>query len=358
MGKTSQLNNMLANLPDFVFDFVKKYYDGESINTQIAYCIDIRVFLRYLLTLPPFKHIKNIEDFTVEDLKKVDLDILLNYKSYLERYETTYITATGQKKTVVLTNSKKGILRKMATLRSLFSYLFKADKLDKNITEKLDLPRIHHRVKKRLTVQETLRIIDVLFNGEKYFQGKELALYLKKRQRDISIFTMLLGTGIRVSELVGLNVDDIDFENSSFVVLRKGGEYQEIYMPVQVENELYLYLKEREKQKNIIDKKALYLSNRGTRLSVSSVEKMIKKYCNTAGIFDSEKTTVHALRRTFACNLLEEGVDLKLVSELLGHRDISVTAKYYAYHNKETHRRVMREVKIPAPLVKSNAGES
>lgn len=347
MSKTMQLNNMLANLPDFVFDFVKKYYDGESINTQLAYCIDIRVFLRYLLTLPEFKHVEKIEDFTVEDMKKVDLNMLLNFKAYLERYETTYTTATGIEKTVVLTNSKKGILRKMSTLRSLFSYLFKADKIDKNITEKLDLPRIHHKIKKPLTVQETLKVIDVIYNGEKYFKGKELANYLKKRQRDISIFTMLLGTGIRVSELVSLNVDDINFDNSSFVVQRKGGEYQEIYMPVQVENELYLYMKEREKMKNIVDKKALYLSNRGTRLTVSSVEKMIKKYCHTAGIFHKEKTTVHALRRTFACNLLEDGVDLKLVSELLGHRDISVTAKFYAQHSKETHKKVMNSLVLP-----------
>jgi len=289
MSKTMQLNNMLANLPDFVFDFVKKYYDGESINTQLAYCIDIRIFLKYLMTLPEFKHIENIEDFTAEDLNKVDLNILLNFRAYLEQYENTYVTATGAKKTVILTNSKKGILRKMSTLRSLFSYLFKADKLDKNITEKLDLPRIHHKIKKPLTVQETLRVIDVIFNGEKYFQGKELANYYKKKQRDISIFTMLLGTGIRVSELVGLNIEDINFENSSFVVLRKGGEYQEIYMPVQVENELYLYMQEREKMKNIVDKKALFLSNRGTRLTVSSIEKMIKKYCHVAGIFNREK---------------------------------------------------------------------
>lgn len=352
VAKTILLNNTLSELPDFVFDFVKKYYDGESVNTQIAYAIDIRTYLKYLMRLSPFKNEVNvIEDFTPAHLEKVDLNTLLDYKVYLERYENTYTTNDGIEKTVILTNSKKGILRKLSTLRTLYSYLFKADLIDRNITEKLDLPKIHHKMKKPLTFQETLKIIDVIYNGEKYFKGRELALYKKKKQRDITIFSTLLGTGIRVSEMIGLNIEDIDFENSSFVVLRKGGDNQEIYMPVQVENELHLYIQERMEFPNAKDKKALFLSNRGTRITVSSIEKMVKKYCNIAGVYNPDKTTVHALRRTFACNLLEEGIDLKMVAELLGHRDISVTAKFYAQHNKASHRKVMQSVKLPTDTI-------
>lgn len=347
--KNMQLNNILSELPDFVFDFVRKYYDGDSINTQIAYATDIRTYLRFLQKQPQFSKIEKIEDFTPEHLESVDLNMMLDYKVYLERYETTYRTSTGKIRTVVLTNSRKGIVRKLCTLRSLYSYLFKSDSIEKDITQKLDLPRVSHRIKKPLTVRETMDVIDVIYEGEKYFEGRELALYKSRKQRDIAIFVTVLGTGIRISELVGLNIEDIDFDNSSFIVQRKGGDHQEIPMPLQVENEIYLYLQERLKIKDAKDKNALFLSNRKSRIHVSTVEKMIKKYCNIAGVYNPDKTTVHALRRTFACRLLEEGYDIKLISELLGHKDVSVTSRFYAQHNKETHRRVMQNIELPIP---------
>lgn len=347
--KSVQLSNILSELPDFVFDFIRKYYDGDSINTQVAYATDIRTYLRFLLKQPQFSHIKKLEDFTPEHLEKVDLNLMLDYKVYLERYENTYTTSTGKKKTVVLTNSKKGIVRKLCTLRSLYSYLFKSDSIEKDITQKLDLPKVHHRIKKPLTVMETMNIIDVIYEGEKYLEGRELALYKKRKQRDIAIFVTLLGTGIRVSELVGLDIEDIDFDNSSLMILRKGGDNQEIPMPLQVENEIYLYLQERLEIEDAKDKNALFLSNRKRRISVSAVEKMIKKYCSLAGVFNNDKTTVHALRRTFACRLLEEGYDIKLISELLGHKDVVVTSRFYAQHNITTHRRVMQNINLPIP---------
>lgn len=342
-NKGVQLADLLSDLPDFVFDFIKKHYDGESINTQIAYCIDIRTFLRYLKSLPEFQDIA-LDQFTPGDMQRVTYNMLLNYKAYLEHYILP--PSEHRQKAVVVTNTAKGIVRKLSSLRSLYSYLFKADLIDKNVTEKLDLPKVHHRIKKPLTAQETLKLIDVVFRGEKYLSGKAKDAYLQRKQRDIAIFMTLLGTGIRVSELVGLNLSDLDFENRSFMVKRKGGEFQEIYMPLQVEEELRAYLEARAAVR-AVEKEAVFLSNRGTRLTVSSIEKMIKRYCTLAGITSREKTTVHALRRTFACSLLEDGVDLKLVSELLGHRDISVTARFYAQHNKATHKRIMEERTIP-----------
>lgn len=346
-NRLGQLNDILSDLPDFVFDFIKKYYDGESVNTQHGYAIDIRTFLRFLMAHPAFGKITSIEEFTASDLEVVGLDVLLDYKVYLERYESCYTTPTGRTKTVVLTNGKKGTLRKLCTLRSLYGYMFKADLIEKDITQKLSLPRISHHPKKPLSFQDTLAVIDVFFRGEQYFASRELSNYHKTRQRNVTIFTTLLGTGLRVSELLGLNLEDIDFENSSLVVLRKGGDSQEIPMPVQVENEIFRLVQERKAQN--IPEQALFVSNRSSRLTVSSVEKMIRKYCAAAGIYNADKTTVHALRRTFACRLLEDGIDLKLVSELLGHADISVTARFYAQHNKATHRRVMNALILPLP---------
>lgn len=347
MSKNSQLTALLTNLPDYIFDFIMKYYQGESINTQHAYALDIKVFLTYLLKKNKIPHVSAIKDIKTSDLEKITLNDLINYNTYLEHYESEYITPTGTLKKVTITNSRKGILRKLSSARSFYTFLFKNDLIEKDITQKMLLPKISHKIKKPLSFKDTIALLNVIFEGEKYFNGKRLAGYLKRKQRDIAIFTTFLGTGIRISELVNLNVEDIDFENESFIVTRKGGNSQEIPMPPQVKNEIYSYLDERLKLP--LTDKALFLSNRNSRITVSNIEKMFKIYCLKANVTHSEKTTIHALRRTFACRLLEEGVDLKLVSELMGHKDISVTSKYYAQHNKETHRKVMHNFSIPSP---------
>lgn len=346
-SKNVQLQNRLADLPDFVFDFTRKYYDGESINTQIAYAIDIKTYLTFLMTREEFKDKKQMDQFTPKDLEGVSLNTLLDYKIYLESYPITYQVRGGDTRTVWVSNGQKGMVRKLSTLRTLYSFLFTSDLISKNITEKLQLPRISFRMKKPLSAQDTLRMIDVIYFGERHFENRHLSGYIKRKKRDIAIFTTILGTGIRVSELAGLDIDHLDFENNSFIVTRKGGDHQEIYMPIQVRDSILEYLEERSHYENVVDKNALFLSNRGTRMTISAIEKMIKKYGQTAGITSKDKLTVHALRRTFACDLLADGVDLKMVAELMGHADISVTDKYYAQHNKAAHRAVMSKRKIP-----------
>jgi site-specific recombinase XerD len=201
-------------------------------------------------------------------------------------------------------------------------------------------------MKRPLTSQETVRLLDCLYHGEKYMEGRDLVEYEKHKQRDIALFTAYLGTGCRVSELVNIDLHDIDFETSSFVVTRKGGEEQEIFMPVQVENELCLYMEERLEMENVKDTQALFISRVGTRMSAQSVEKALKKYCKIVGITDPDKTRPHALRRTFACNMIADGVDIKMVAELMGHKNIEVTHKYYTQYAIAERKRVMRKFDI------------
>ncbi|MFC4766623.1 hypothetical protein [Effusibacillus consociatus] len=123
------------------------------------------------------------------------MNSLLDYKVFLEAYPLSYETPKGKTKTLTITNGPKGILRKLSSLRTLYGYLFKADLISKNITEKLGLPKIHHRIKKPLSIHDTCKVIDVIYNGEKYFTDKHLSGYTRKKLRDIAIFTTLLGTG-------------------------------------------------------------------------------------------------------------------------------------------------------------------
>ena len=344
VDKQTKLRNHLTELPDFVFRFIDYYYDGESINTQLAFALDIRIFLNFLIESGKFKY-ASYESFTESDMDKISVDDLLEYKSYLKQYTLTYTNADGESYSRTHRNSSFGINRKMSSLRSLFSYLYKTDKISQNVTLKIDMNKLVQKIKKPLTIQETMRLMDVILNGENYFTGRLLTEYLNRKKRDIALYLTYLGTGVRVSELVNLDISDIDFETSSFTVTRKGGNEDEIFMPIQVENELLSYLEWRKEQKYKTD--ALFVSRNGERLTISSVEHNLKTYCLMAGITNKDKTRPHALRRTFACTLLEEGVDIKMVAELMGHKNIEVTHKFYAQYSAKAKKEIMRNREIP-----------
>lgn len=339
MNKHNYLRNYLAELPDFVFSYIQNYYDGESVNTQIGYCIDIRVFLKFL-RLYKYPEKQKLEEFTEKELEKVSVEDLINFKAYLREYEIETQDGAGKVRKRLVHNSEYGINRKLSAVRGLYGYLYKTDKISHNVTDKITFANISQKIKKPLTVQEMIRVIDVIYNGENYFQGRELTEYKRRRCRDIALFITYLGTGARVSELINLDIGDICFETSSFIVTRKGGDEQEIFMPVQVQDEMAEYMKEREKAP-AKDKQALFIGRGGKRISVSGVEKLFKKYCYTVGITNPDKTRPHALRRTFACNLLEDGVDIKMVAELMGHKNIEVTHKFYAQYSSKARREIM-----------------
>ena len=189
-----------------------------------------------------------------------------------------------------------------------------------------------------------MQLIDIIYNGEKYYTGRSLTEYKNKKERDIAIFTTYLGTGIRVSELVNLQITDIDFETQSFIVTRKGGDQQEIFMPVQVRDVIYDYIYK--DPDNVRDSGPLFLGRGGKALTTAAVEKMLKNYCHAVGITHPDKTRPHALRRTFACRLLEDGVDIKMVAELMGHKNIEVTHKYYAQYSSQKRREVMENLDV------------
>lgn len=344
MSKHARLMNFLSNLPDFVFDYIEISYNGESINTQIGYSIDIKTFLEYLRRFK-FKDIERLEDFTLAHMEQVTLRDLNAFTAYLKEYETDTVTLDGRHIKRVWKNSAYGINRKLSGIRGLFAYLYKNDLISQNVTDKLDFKKIHQKMKRPLTTQETVNLLDVIYNGEKYYEGRDLTEYNNRKLRDIALFTAYLGTGCRVSELINLDIKDVSFDTSSFVVTRKGGDEQEIFMPVQVENELFDYMQERMENENAKDD-ALFLSRLGKRMTAQGVEKLLKKYCATVGIHDSDKARPHALRRTFACNLIADGVDIKMVAELMGHKNIEVTHRYYTQYAIEKRKEVMRNFNI------------
>lgn len=338
--KFSYLNEYTGALPGFAAEYIIEYYTGESINTQIGYAIDIRIFFGYLKS-EVLKGISDIRDISVSDINSLRVTDLIGFKAYLREYEQETHTATGKTIKRVYKNSAYGINRKLSAVRGMFIYLYKTEQIKENITDKLDFAKLHQKIKKRLTSQETCDLLDVIYNGEKYYDGRLLTEYKKRKSRDAAIFTTYLGTGIRVSELINLNIEDLDFDTNSFIVTRKGGDQQEIFMPVQVKETILEYLECEKNHRTTIEKGALFLSRNGTRFTTAGIEKLLKNYCKTVSITNPDKARPHALRRTFACQLLEDGVDIKMVAELLGHKNIEVTHKYYAQYNSGARKEVM-----------------
>ena len=345
MNKHSRLAQFLSQLPDFVFDYIEVAYRGESVNTQLGYSIDIKVFFNFLRETK-FTELESNADITIDHIESLTIRDLNAFILYLKEYETECISPSGTVYTRVHHNDASGINRKLSGIRGLFSYLYKNDYISQNVTDKLDFKKLHQKMKRPLSTSDTVRLLNAIYDGEKFFTGRDLAEYENKKQRDIALFTAYLGTGCRVSELINLDIHDVDFETSSFIVTRKGGDEQEIFMPVQVENELFKYIREREKLENVKDTKALFLNRLGTRLSAQGVEKTLKKYCAVVGITDPDKCKPHALRRTFACNMIADGVDIKMVAELMGHKNIEVTHKYYTQYAVQKRREVMRGYNI------------
>lgn len=345
--KFSYLREYTDQLPDFVTEYLIEYYTGESVNTQIGYAIDIRVFFNYL-KLEVLKNVKDIKDITVKDINNLKVTDLIRFKSYLREYEQETHTVTGKIIKRTYRNSAYGINRKMSAVRGMFIYLYKTEQIKENITDKVDFAKLHQKIKKRLTSQETCDLLDVIYNGEKYYEGRLLTEYKKRKARDTAIFTTYLGTGIRVSELINLNIEDLDLDTNSFIVTRKGGDQQEIFMPQQVKETISEYLEQEKKLRETIEKGPLFLSRNGKRFTTAGIEKLLKNYCRTVSITNPDKTRPHALRRTFACQLLEDGVDIKMVAELLGHKNIEVTHKYYAQYNAKARKEIMLE-QVPVP---------
>ncbi len=346
MSKYVDLTKILTKLPDYVFDYIEVAYDGESVNTQIGYSIDIKTFFEYLIKFK-FRDVST-EDITPDMLNEVTLRDLNGFKAYLKEYESEYISALGRVVKRTRTNNEYGINRKLSGVRGLFLYLYKNDYIDHNITDKLDFKKLHQKMKRPLATKDVMNLIDVIYNGENYFEGRQKASYLNRKQRDIALFTAYLGTGCRVSEIVNLNITDIDFESSSFIITRKGGDRQEIFMPIQVENEMLKYVEERLADDDTKDTDPLFISRNRKRILPQTVEKNLKNYCRAAGITDPDKMHPHALRRTFACNLIADGIDIKMVAELMGHKNIEVTHRYYTQYASERRKQVMRSLQIGA----------
>lgn len=215
----------------------------------------------------------------------------------------------------------------------------------------VDVPKIKNKNIIRLEPDEVAEFLDEAQSGEK-FSGRQLALHEKTKIRDMALLTLLLGTGIRVSECVGLDLDDVDFDNNAIRIIRKGGNEALVYFGQEVRDALWEYMDGPRKSMHPQEgsENALFISLRNARITPRSVERLVKKYARL--VTTVKKITPHKLRSTFGTTLYQETGDIYLVADALGHKDVNTTKTHYAAIGDARRRKVadvihLRE-KLPA----------
>ena len=213
----------------------------------------------------------------------------------------------------------------------------------------MDKPKVHEKAIIRLDIDEVAMLLDYVETCGNELTGQKKVYYEKTRTRDIAILTLLLGTGIRVSELVGLDIDDVDFKNDGITVTRKGGNQMVVYFGDEVRNALENYLETTRAATTTLSghENALFLSTQRKRIGVQAVENMVKKYAKQ--VTPNKKITPHKLRSTYGTNLYKETGDIYLVADVLGHKDVNTTKKHYAAIDDSRRRMAASAVKLREP---------
>lgn len=334
LKNTKQIKELLKELPAFASDFFRAMEIKKATNTRRNYAYDLSTFFYFLRTQNPYFRDKDIHTLPVsilDDIQPVDIEEYLSFLTYYEK--------DGQ----LHRNHEEGKARKLAALNTFFGYYHKKGMIEKNAPSAVDVPRVKEKNIIRLDANEVALLIDQVESGEKLSKAQK-RWHEKTRARDLAIIVTLLGTGVRVTELVGLDLGDLDFDNGAMRVIRKGGNEDIVYFGEETEEMLQNYLEERLTMKpDPGHENALFISQNNTRITVRSVERLVKKYASTA---TAKRITPHKLRSTYGTALYQETGDIYLVADVLGHKNVNTTRKHYAAMKEERKRKAANIVQL------------
>ncbi len=331
-----KLRQVLSTLPAFCKDYFRAIDSTTTTKTRISYAYDIRIFFQFLLDENPVFKNYAMTDFSVDVLDQIKAIDLEEYMEYLKVYQNGDKTET---------NGERGLKRKISALRSFYAYYYKREMIHTNPTVLIDVPKIHDKSIIRLDTDEVALLLDYIEHCGDSLTGQKRVYYEKTKERDLAIVTLLLGTGIRVSECVGLDIEDVDFKNNGIKVTRKGGNEMVVYFGEEVEKALKRYLEVRAGITPLAGHEhALFYSAQRKRMGVQAVENMVKKYSRQ--ITTTKKITPHKLRSTYGTALYQETGDIYLVADVLGHKDVNTTKKHYAALDDARRRQAATAVRL------------
>ncbi len=332
---TIRTRRILKDLPEFCYDFFTGVENTTSSLTRLNYAYDLRVFFDYLFNETNVFNGKNINTLEPKDLENVKASHIERYLSYLSTYE--------DKNGKIRNNTERGKARKLATVRAFFKYFYKKEMISADVSSKVSMPKLHEKTIVRLESNEIPKFLDEVESG-KGLTGHARGFHKKTQKRDIAMLTLLLGTGMRVSECVGLNLSDIDFSINGLKVTRKGGNQVVLYFSDEVKVPLVDYIEERNENPYLKDEPALFCSLQNKRITPRAVQNLVKKYASIATPL--KHITPHKLRSTYGTALYRETGDIYIVADVLGHKDVNTTKKHYAAISEDLRKNAASKVRL------------
>ncbi len=327
----NKLNKTLETLPPFLHEYFLGIETRTSPLTRLNYAMDIGIFLDFISN----KYSLPLDQMTVSTLETITSFDIEQFLSYITSFDYN-----GEHHTC----DERAKARKLAAVRSMYKYFFNKSMIVANTAAKVQTPKIHEKEIIRL---ENKEIKDLLFTAETGagLTKHQLAYQKNTQIRDVALLTLFLGTGIRISELVGLNVHDIFLDNNSFVVTRKGGNRTILYYTDEVKNELLRWIEARKEIKDLPkDEPALFISLQNKRMSVRAVQELVKKYAKI--VSPLKHITPHKLRSTFGTKLYRETGDIYVVADYLGHKDINTTKRHYAAMSEDIRKKAIKTITL------------
>lgn len=348
---TQKLRELQKELPSFCSEFFRGIDNTTLIKTRYSYAIDLKGFFRFLITqISEFgsetlstvaeeyekqvsERIKNLRLSNLNDVDVTHIELYLEHVSY-------YCASDGKE----IFNKERAKARKLSSIRAMYKYFMRKEKITRNSPALVPTPELHDKAIVRLEPNEVADLLDVVQSGEGLSE-KQKKYHEQTQLRDLAILTLFLGTGIRISELVGIDMDDINFQENEFSVIRKGGNQDILVFGVEARDALLSYILKREQQvAESGHENALFLSMQKKRITVRAVENLVKKYALIA--VPLKKISPHKLRSTFGTSLYQETGDIYLVADVLGHKDVNTTRKHYAAISKDRRRIAAQVIKL------------
>ena len=323
-------------LPAFCYDYFVAIENQTSPLTRLNYAHDLKIFFYYMQERI-FRGTKKIKDFTLSDIESVTNTDIEYFLSFLSRYKYC-----GREHCC----NERAKARKLSSVRAMFKHFFNKGLISVDNSAKVATPKLHEKPIIRLEQNEVYDIIAAAEHGSG-LTPHQLAYHEKNKVRDCAILMLFLGTGIRISELVGLNNRDINFKNKSFMVTRKGGSKSILYFDDDVCRALTRYVEEKDEILGNDESGALFLSGKNRRITVRAVENLVHKYAKI--VSPLKKISPHKLRSTYGTQLYKATGDIYIVADILGHKDVNTTRKHYAAISDDNRRSVVGKVKLIKP---------
>lgn len=336
---SEEKDKLISNVPDFLYNYIEDYLPSISneLRTHIAYAKDIINFLNYY----SMQLNKEISKITLDDMNNANIRLFNKYFKHITQYTVTYKTSRGKEVTRVRTNSTSSKARKLAVLKKFYEYLVRSELITNNPVKEMKIKKPEvSKFDNKLDFTEIKDMTEEIERGINVSTPLEEKAHERLKLRDITIFTLLAYTGIRVSELVSLDISDVDIKKCTIKVIRKDNKIHEIPYPEKVSLYLDQYLEYRDSINHIVKdeyKKALFISQKKQRITTESIRNLLKKYGIRSNI-DIEGC--HTLRRSMLSTLYNKTGDIRLVAKVGGH-SVATASKYYVDVDEERLRNTM-----------------